>query len=169
MGTMFNSQLEEKFTVQPSLVPFPVPDAEQLEQVEGEKCWEKILLVEDEDAIRDVARKILEMRGYTVFCAQNASEGLRIFEQQDGTIELVLADVAMPGMDGRELVHLLTQRAPGLKAIFISGYESEQVCAGFQGPNIGCLRKPFTLHELARKVREVIDGEPYPEEEVRVN
>jgi two-component system, cell cycle sensor histidine kinase and response regulator CckA len=125
-------------------------------------CWETILLVEDEAYVRDVTREVLEMCGYTVVSAKNAAEAIRFFEEYEGVIHLLVTDVVMPGMDGRELAKRLTERCPELRAIFISGYTDNAVVRnGFRDPNTVYLQKPFTLDSLARKVREVIDGIPH--------
>ncbi len=150
-------------------VPLPQNGIHQSEMTENGKCWETILLVEDDPAVREVMRRILSMYGYTVLSANNADEGIRLFEQHEDVISLLLTDVSMPGMDGHELAYRLAERHPGLKTIFISGYNSAAFKAGSHDPNFAYLQKPFTLESLACKVREVIDGELYPEETVRVN
>jgi DNA-binding NtrC family response regulator len=141
----------------------------QPESTESGKCWETILLVEDEPVVREITCRILDMYGYTVLAAENAEEGMRVFEQHKDAINLLMTDVAMPGMNGRELAHRLAERHPGLKTIFISGCEAAVLSAESHDPNFAYLQKPFTLESLARKVREVIDGALYPADNVRVN
>jgi CheY-like chemotaxis protein len=118
-----------------------------------------VLLVEDEAYVRDIAREVLEMCGYTVLSAKDANEGISIFERHQGEIHLLVTDVVMPGMNGRELAERLMARQASLKAIFISGYTDNEVLRnGFDSPKTVYLQKPFTLAALSRKVREVIDG-----------
>ncbi len=150
-------------------VPLPQNGVLQSEITEIDKCWETILLVEDDPAVREITRRILGMYGYTVLSANNADEGIRLFEEHEDVISLLLTDVSMPGMDGHELAFRLTERHPGLKTIFISGYSSAALNVESQDPNFAYLQKPFTLESLARKVREVIDGALYPADRVRVN
>jgi DNA-binding NtrC family response regulator len=150
-------------------VPQPQNGVLQSEIIDSGKCWETILLVEDEPAVREITCRILDMYGYTVLAAENAEEGISMFEQHEGTISLLVTDVAMPGMNGRELAHRLAERHPGLKTIFISGSDAAALSANSNDSNFAYLQKPFTLESLARKVREVIDGTTYPADTVRVN
>lgn len=124
---------------------------------------ETILLVEDEEFVRNVTREVLFGAGYKVLEACDAESGLRMFNENVGTIDLLLTDVVMPGMDGRELARQLVDREPNLKAIFMSGYtENAIVRQGFTDARVAYLQKPFTLDALTRKVREVLDtGEPF--------
>jgi two-component system, cell cycle sensor histidine kinase and response regulator CckA len=149
----------------------PLPQAEvfQAELIENVRCRETILLVEDEPAVREITCRILDIHGYTVLAAENAEEGIRMFEQHEDAISLLVTDLAMPGMNGRELAHRLAERHPGLKTLFISGSDATLLSVEFNDPNYAYLQKPFTLEGLARKVREMIDGALYPAENVRVN
>ncbi len=126
------------------------------------RCGESILLVEDDDAVREITSKVLERRGYTVFCAEAAEEALRLFQQHGGQIDLLVADISMPGMSGQELASRLRERTDGLKTIFISGFDPSVVDRGTLGDDCAYLQKPFTMEMLAHKVREVIDGVSYP-------
>lgn len=169
MSAVTTTQNDEHVDISRFYAPLPQSGVQDWEGSEPAKCWETILLVEDDDNIRDVTRKILEMHGYTVLTAGTATEGIHVFEQHEGQVDLLVTDVMMPGMNGRELVRRLTDRCPELKAMFISGYDSAMVCPGMQNRNVTYLQKPFTVDELARKVRELIDGAVYPGETVRVN
>ncbi len=102
------------------------------------------------------------MRGYTVFCAESAEEAVRLFEEHEGRIDLLLADVSMPGMSGQELALRLRARTEGLKTIFISGFDPSVVGRGTLDRDCAYLQKPFTTEMLTHKVREVIDGVSYP-------
>jgi CheY-like chemotaxis protein len=164
--TMHNGQVPDANQI---CVPQPQNGLFQPELFENGKCWETILVVEDEPAVREITCRILDMYGYTVLAAESAEEGLRIFEEHEDDISLLLTDISMPGMNGRELAHRLGERHPGLKTIFISGYDAALLTADCHDPNCAYLQKPFTLESLARKVREVIDGAKYPAESVRVN
>lgn len=145
-----------------NFVPKLIQEVQEIDGEQERSCWETILLVEDEAYVRDVTREVLELCGYTVISAENADAAIRVFEEYQGVIHLLVTDVVMPGMNGRELAHRLTERCPELKAIFISGYTDNAVVRnGFRNPNTVYLQKPFTLESLTGKVRDVIDGNPH--------
>ena len=119
---------------------------------------ETVLLVEDEDAVRDLARDILQPRGYTVLEARHGAEALRISEQHPGPIHLMLTDVVMPEMTGRQLADRLSVLRPATKVLYMSGYTDNAVVHhGVLDPGTIFLQKPFTAAVLARKVREILD------------
>jgi len=119
---------------------------------------ETVLLVEDEDAVRDLARDILQARGYTVLEARHGAEALRISEQHPGPIHLMLTDVVMPEMTGRVLADRLAALRPETKILYMSGYTDNAVVHhGVLDPGTVFLQKPFTGAVLARKVREILD------------
>jgi CheY-like chemotaxis protein len=121
---------------------------------------EAILLVEDECYVRDVACEILESAGYTVLAARNPKEALAVFEKH-GPFKLLVTDVVMPGMNGRDLAQKLTSLQPDLKTIYMSGYTDNAVVRhGFQAANITYIQKPFTLETLTTKVKEVLASTP---------
>jgi len=141
--------------------PGVAQDPGDQEQVVNQNCWETILLVEDETYVREITRELLELCGYTVVCAGDPAEAINIFEHCESSIHLLVTDVVMPGMNGRELAHRLMERCPKLRAVFISGYtENAIVRDGFREPHVLYLQKPFTMESLARKVREALDGKP---------
>jgi two-component system cell cycle sensor histidine kinase/response regulator CckA len=117
---------------------------------------ETVLLVEDEDAVRSLSRRILQARGYTVLEARNGQEGLSIARQYSGQIHLLITDVIMPHMNGRQLAEELAPIRPELKMLFMSGYTDETL--EFETDR-SFLQKPFTPLGLARKVRELLDDE----------
>ena len=115
------------------------------------------MLVEDDEALRTLAREILSILGYTVLEATSPSEALRLAEGHPGTIHVLLTDVVMPQMNGRQVAdHLLVSR-PGLKVLFMSGYTDAAIMQhGVLGPGTHFLQKPFTPDGLGRKLREVL-------------
>jgi two-component system cell cycle sensor histidine kinase/response regulator CckA len=120
---------------------------------------ETLLLVEDEAAVRASARRLLERYGYTILEARHGADALRIFEANEARIDLVLTDIVMPEMGGRELVERLRAYRPGLKVLFMSGYTEQAITAdGVMPPGTGFLEKPFTIDGLMRRLREVLDG-----------
>jgi PAS domain S-box-containing protein len=119
---------------------------------------ETVLLAEDEDSVRRLARRVLEEGGYTVLEAREATEALTISEAWDGPIDLLLTDVVMPELNGRELAERLSVLRPGTQVLYISGYTDHDVLGGIVGPGSNFLQKPFTPEALANKVREILDA-----------
>ena len=120
---------------------------------------ETILLVEDETAVRMVARRMLEALGYTVREAASAAEALRIVEAEEGRVDLVLSDVVMPEQSGRSLAEQLAARWPRLRVLYMSGYTDDEILRrGLAEPGSAFLEKPFTAERLSSAVRRVLDG-----------
>ncbi|MGH9945533.1 MAG: ATP-binding protein, partial [Pyrinomonadaceae bacterium] len=120
---------------------------------------ETVLLVEDEDIVRELTHEFLEMSGYTVLEARNGRDAITICEQHDGPINLVLTDVVMPQMSGRELVERLAPLRPAMRVLYMSGYTDDQIVHhGVLSESKSFLEKPFTIQALARKVRAVLDA-----------
>jgi PAS domain S-box-containing protein len=121
---------------------------------------ETLLLVEDEESVRQLVRDTLEARGYKVIEAENGEAGLRASAAHEGTIDMIITDVVMPGMSGRELAKRVTEARPETKVLYLSGYTEEAIAhEGVLDPGTAFLQKPFTLQVLSRKVREVLRGE----------
>ena len=129
---------------------------------EGPRGSETILLVEDEQIVRDLEREALEESGYTVLEARSASHALELAQEYRGTIDLLLTDVVMPELSGHEVAERLTARRPEMKVLYASGYTDGAIVRhGVLEPGIAFLPKPLTPASLARKVREVLDA-PLP-------
>jgi signal transduction histidine kinase/ActR/RegA family two-component response regulator len=120
---------------------------------------ETILLVEDEGALRELARESLQMLGYAVLPARHGKEALQFGRRHTGPIHLLVTDVVMPEMNGRELAGRLAGLRSDVKALYMSGYAGEAVVRhGVLDNGNAFLQKPFTVDVLARKVREVLDA-----------
>jgi two-component system, cell cycle sensor histidine kinase and response regulator CckA len=129
--------------------------------VEAPKGKETVLLVEDEAGVRNLSRYVLEKNGYTVLEAGHGQEALAVAERHDGAIHLLVTDVVMPGMSGRQLANALCQVRPATRVLFMSGYTDEAVLRhGVIDASPAFLQKPFSPIGLARKVREVLDQGP---------
>jgi two-component system, cell cycle sensor histidine kinase and response regulator CckA len=119
---------------------------------------ETVLLVEDEDAVRESEREYLEQHGYTVLAAANGPAALELAASCGREIQLLVSDVVMPKMSGSELGEQLVARRPGLKVLYVSGYAENTVLQhGLADLGSRFLQKPFTLKALAAKIREVLD------------
>ncbi len=120
---------------------------------------ETILLVEDEPGVRSFAREALELQGYTVLEARHGIEAMLVSNQHSGSVHLLVTDVVMPQMSGREVVEYLVAQRPHLKVLYMSGYtENAIVHHGVLDPGTFFLQKPFTPEALVRRVREVLDA-----------
>jgi CheY-like chemotaxis protein len=120
---------------------------------------EKILLVEDEEVVRSLAREVLESCGYSVTEARNGVEALEIINSGELKIDMLMTDVVMPEMGGRELAEKLGGLYPNLKILFTSGYtDTAATRHGLLEEGANFLPKPFTFNDLAQKVREMLDG-----------
>jgi two-component system, cell cycle sensor histidine kinase and response regulator CckA len=118
---------------------------------------ETVLLVEDEESVRQLVRDTLVAKGYQVVEAENGEAGMAAAVRHEGKIDLVITDVVMPGMGGRELVKQLAQTRPETRVLYLSGYTEDAILSeGTIERGAAFLQKPFTLQNLSRKVREVL-------------
>ena len=119
---------------------------------------ETILIVEDDDALRNLVREILMRQGYRILEAENGIEALRVSDEHEGQIHLMITDVVMPKMGGRELEERLRPLRPEMKVVYMSGYTDNAIVHhGVLRPGIEFLQKPLRSESLKRKVREVLD------------
>jgi PAS domain S-box-containing protein len=123
------------------------------------KGTETVLVVEDEEQLLELSCAALEMYGYSILSAKSPGEAIVLCERTNKKIDLLITDVVMPGMNGKELKERLDTLKPGMKTIFMSGYTAEVVAnRGILNEGVHFLQKPFTPQTLAKKVREVLNG-----------
>jgi CheY-like chemotaxis protein len=116
------------------------------------------MLVEDDDAVRSIARRVLEQHGYCVIEAGDGAEALESAERLHQPVQLLATDVILPQLSGRELAERLTARWPAMKVLFLSGYMDDAILRhGVAHGHAPFLQKPYTPESLAQKVREVLD------------
>jgi two-component system cell cycle sensor histidine kinase/response regulator CckA len=146
-----------------------LPRVEQMPPAEKSKSGvrripsgsETLLLVEDEDAVRSLSKIILRQSGYTVLEASNADEALALARRHTATIHLLVTDVVMPELGGRELAEQLSAFHPEMRVLYVSGYTDDAVVRhGVSEAEVNFLQKPFTPLALTSKVREVLDSLP---------
>jgi len=136
----------------------PVISTKAAHSLVAPKGQEVILVVEDEDGVRELFRDLLEMNGYTVLSANNGVEALKLLHAHKTPIHLLITDVVMPEMGGPELVERMHSFRPEIKFLYTSGYTEHAVIRnGALESGVAFIQKPFTPASLARKVREVID------------
>jgi two-component system, cell cycle sensor histidine kinase and response regulator CckA len=139
---------------QPKVVEPEAPPAKAV------RASETILLVEDEDLVRNLVRHTLQSEGYTVLDAPNAEQARRISDTHKRRIHLMIADVVMPKEGGRALAESLAPRRPAMKVLFMSGYTDQAVVtSGLLSGECHFIQKPFTPAALSRKVRDVLEGD----------
>ncbi len=118
---------------------------------------ETVLLVEDEESVRELVRETLESKGYKVLEAEQGDAALKVAATHSGRIDILISDVVMPGMSGRDLAKRLSEMHPHLKILYVSGYMEEAIIhQGILETGTAFLQKPFTLQALSRKVRDVL-------------
>lgn len=122
---------------------------------------ETLLVVEDDAPVRKSVCRTLSRRGYKVLQAGSGEDALRLCEQYPEDIAMVLTDVVLTGMSGRDLADALISTRPGLKVLFMSGYADNAIVHhGVLEPGLDFIQKPFTPESIARKVREVLEKKP---------
>jgi two-component system, cell cycle sensor histidine kinase and response regulator CckA len=145
---------------------FPVADAAEPalivsgtnEGIGPRGSGEHLLLVEDDHAVRQVAEALLRRHGYDVTAAVDGEAALEVMAEQGAGVQLVITDVVMPRMNGRDLAERIATRFPGTRILFISGYTDDDILRrGVQANSIDLLEKPFTASELLRRVRRALD------------
>jgi CheY-like chemotaxis protein len=153
VGTTFKIYLPMIEESTESLKPTSIP-------AKSTQGSETILLVEDEEMVRKLASTVLQKNGYTVLEASNGEEALRIAQGQNGNpIHLMVTDVVMPGMSGRQLADRLLSLRPEMKVLYMSGYTDNAIVHhGVLDPGIAYIQKPFAPDVLASKVRQILDG-----------
>jgi PAS domain S-box-containing protein len=138
----------------------PLTMYDPVAKVSGARGSETVLVVEDEELVRAVIREILEDAGYTVIGARHGRQALELAAEYEGPIDLLVTDLVMPELGGRELAAELAKTRPATGVIFMSGYPDDAAVAhGVLEADASFLQKPFTHDELARKVRDVLDGQ----------
>ena len=138
--------------------PHPAPSMDVSDLPTGS---ETILLVEDDEGVRGLVSRILEMQGYTVLTACDGREALQLAAHYSSKIDLLLTDVVMPGIHGRALAEQLGRKHPHLKVLYISGYSDEEIAHhGVLDSGVAFLQKPFKFSDLTYKLRQVLDLPP---------
>jgi PAS domain S-box-containing protein len=123
---------------------------------------ETVLVIEDEEKVREVICAMLDAYGYGVLEADSGEEALRIVRDKPSTVDLVLSDIIMPGLSGPETAAQLQKIQPGLRVIFMSGYTDDPVISQMMSPDHSFLQKPITPHVLLHKIREIMEEPPAP-------
>jgi signal transduction histidine kinase/ligand-binding sensor domain-containing protein/CheY-like chemotaxis protein len=147
------------FSVFVPRVDLPAEPTPRPREMAIQRGTETVLLVEDEPLVRDIAKSALSDQGYQVLEAEHGEEALALAREHHAEIQLVLTDVVMPKMGGRELVEQLRKARPAIRVLYMSGYTAASIDEqDVVEPGTAFLRKPFALAEMLGKVREVLDG-----------
>jgi CheY-like chemotaxis protein len=122
---------------------------------------ETVLLAEDEGSLRELIGELLEANGYQVLAAEDPTKAIETAERHGGVIHLLLTDVLMPGMNGRELAQRVRELRPDIRVLYMSGHTEDSIAqSGLLEPGALLISKPFTQESLARKVREALGPRP---------
>lgn len=151
-GTTFKVYLPRVTAAAAPAAPSPAPRA-------SARGSETILVVEDDEMIRNLVQKVLMANGYTVLVADSGTDAERVAEAHAGPIHLLVTDVVLPGLNGREVARRLVAQRAGIRVLFLSGYTDDAIVhRGMLDPGVNFLQKPFPPAVLGRKVREVLDS-----------
>ena len=116
--------------------------------------------MEDNEQVRNITQSILKRYGYNVLVAENTTEALTILREHDGPVHLLLTDVVMPEMNGKQLFERVSKKYPGLKVLYMSGYTNNVIAhRGVLDEGVNFIQKPFTAQALAIKLREILDND----------
>ena len=153
LGTTFTLLFPQTLEA-PARVRDPAP-----RRIAGGRASGTVLVVEDDPMVRGVTVRSLRAEGYRVLVAANGGEALALQAEELATLDLLVTDMVMPGLDGRQVAEAMRRRRPGLRVLFVSGYSADVVAErGLLEPGIGLLEKPFTPEALAARVRAILDG-----------
>lgn len=149
VGSVFTITLPRVFEQPGRIAPLPPPAARV--------GSETILLVEDEDVVRDLTRRVLERQGYTVLACADGPAAVALAAAEERTIDLLLTDVVMPGIRGYEVARLVSASRPEIRILFMSGYAEEALVGLTAVSDRPLIEKPFAVDALARRVREALE------------
>jgi CheY-like chemotaxis protein len=125
------------------------------------KGSETILLVEDDEQVRDITLSILKRQGYKVLETADPTEALAALDENGGPVDLLLTDVVMPEMNGKQIFKMVKEKCPGIKVLYMSGYTNNVIAhRGILDEGVHFIQKPFTVQALAVKLRELLDNGP---------
>src|ERR1700683_4398617 len=145
----------------PRIDEAPTPKEPNSSPEPAAKGTETILLVEDEQGVRELAKEYLELSGYRVLVAKDGNAAVKTAAEYPGAIDLIMTDVVMPGISGRELASKVTALRPGIRVVYMSGYTDQAIVHhGILDSEVMLLQKPFTLSALSAKLREALAAPP---------
>ena len=121
---------------------------------------ESILLVEDEESIRTITAEMLSLHGYSVLVTENGTNALKLLNEITEPVHLLITDVIMPDLNGKDLMDKILEKTPEIKVLFMSGYPESVISHyGVLGSDVNFIQKPFSILALTRKVREVLNAD----------
>jgi CheY-like chemotaxis protein len=128
--------------------------------MQSEPRNETLLVVEDDDSVREFTIRMLKALGYNVLSAIDGQKGLDLFKSNAAQINMIMTDMAMPNMTGRQFVEAVRQIDKDMKIMFVSGYGPDDTADGVAlGQSVAFFQKPYTRDQLSKKIRDVLDGE----------
>ena len=130
-----------------------------ISRMENAQRSETLLVVEDDDSVREFTMRLLRSLGYKVLSAPDGQKGLELFKSQASQINMIITDMIMPNMTGRQFVEAVRQIDGNMKIMFVSGYSPDDTTDGMAiGDSVAFFQKPYTRDELSKKIRDVLDG-----------